>query len=145
MKDLQPAVQVACEGEARVKCVGGLIEFSAQNQAKTVKYCSIIIGLQRTQRRITMMHLPRLFNNQWQPLATFWSFGVPGNDILAQDEVQTVLYKPVKRFQMKSNGFRDVQHTGLQSTQKEGTQARCTNKGALGTMIFPSIPTSVLA
>ena len=38
--------------------------------------------------------------------------------------------KPVKRFQMKSNGCRDVQHTGLQSTQtrrntgKQGAQTR---------------------
>ena len=41
-----------------------------------------------------------------------------------------VLPKPVKRFQMKSNGCRDVQHTGLQSTQtrrttgKQGAQTR---------------------
>ena len=40
------------------------------------------------------------------------------------------LAKPVKRFQMKSNGCRDVQHTGLQSTQtrrntgKQGAQTR---------------------
>ena len=47
-----------------------------------------------------------------------------------------VYTKPVKRFQMKSNGCRDVQHTGLQSTQtiarkntgKQGAQTR-----ALGT------------
>ena len=43
-----------------------------------------------------------------------------------------VLVKPVKRFQMKSNGCRDVQHTGLQSTQtrrntgKQGAQTRGT-------------------
>ena len=41
-----------------------------------------------------------------------------------------VYVKPVKRFQMKSNGCRDVQHTGLQSTQtrrttgKQGAQTR---------------------
>ena len=50
-----------------------------------------------------------------------------------------------KRFQMKSNGCRDVQHTGLQSTQtsrntgKQGAQTRGTQH------IFPSIPTSVAA
>ena len=54
-----------------------------------------------------------------------------------------------KIFQMKSNGCRDVQHTGLQSTQtrrnyssnntgKQGAQTR----GHI-TCIFPSIPTSV--
>ena len=43
---------------------------------------------------------------------------------------QLYLEKPVKRFQMKSNGCRDVQHTGLQSTQtrrntgKQGAQTR---------------------
>ena len=51
------------------------------------------------------------------------------------------MYKPVKRFQMKSNGCRDVQHTGLQSTQtrrntgKQGAQTTGTQH------IFPSIPT----
>ena len=55
------------------------------------------------------------------------------------------IHKPVKRFQMKSNGCRDVQHTGLQSTQtrrntgKQGAQTRGTQH------IFPSIPTSVAA
>ena len=58
--------------------------------------------------------------------------------------------KPIKSFQMKSNGCRDVQHTGLQSTQtrrhyssnntgKQGAQTRGTRH------IFPSIPTSVAA
>ena len=43
---------------------------------------------------------------------------------------EVVLYKPVKRFQMKSNGCRDV---GLQSTQtrrntgKQGAQTRATH------------------
>ena len=57
--------------------------------------------------------------------------------------------KTVKRFQMKSTGCRDVQHTGLQSTQtrmnyssnntgKQGAQTR-------GIFEFPSIPTSVAA
>ena len=56
--------------------------------------------------------------------------------------------KTVKRFQMKSR-CRDVQHTGLQSTQtrrdyssnntgKQGAQTR-------GIFEFPSIPTSVAA
>ena len=46
---------------------------------------------------------------------------------------EVVLYKPVKKFQMKSNGCRDVQHTGLQSTQtrrntgKQGAQTRDTH------------------
>ena len=46
------------------------------------------------------------------------------------DLLQNILYKPVKRFQMKSNGCRDVQHTSLQSTQtrrttgKQGAQTR---------------------
>ena len=31
MEDHQPAVQVVCKGGARVKCVGGLVEFSAQS------------------------------------------------------------------------------------------------------------------
>ena len=50
--------------------------------------------------------------------------------------------KPVKRFEMKSNGCRDVQHTGLQSTQtrrnagKQGAQTRGTRH------IFPIIPIS---
>ena len=45
--------------------------------------------------------------------------------------------KPVKRFQMKSNGCRDVQHTGLQSTQtrrntgKQGAQTRGTRSAHL--------------
>ena len=63
--------------------------------------------------------------------------------------VRTSLPKTVKRFQMKSTGFRGVQHTGLQSTQtrrnymsnnigKQGTQTR-------GIFEFPSIPTSVVA
>ena len=53
--------------------------------------------------------------------------------------VQTDLsrIKPVKRFQMKSNGCRDVQHTGLQSTQtrrntgKQGAQTRGTRSAHL--------------
>ena len=59
---------------------------------------------------------------------------------------QPYLYKIVKRFQMKSTACRDVQHTGLQSTQtrrnyssnntgKQGAQTR-------GFFKFPSIPTS---
>ena len=46
-------------------------------------------------------------------------------------------HKPVKRFQMKSNGCRDVQHTGLQSTQtrrntgKQGAQTRGTQSAHL--------------
>ena len=55
--------------------------------------------------------------------------------------------KPVKRFQMKSNGCRNVQHTGLQTrrnyssnnTGKQGAQTRGTRH------IFPSIPTSMAA
>ena len=45
--------------------------------------------------------------------------------------------KPVKRFQMKSNGCRDVQHIGLQSTQtrrntgKQGAQTRDTHSAHL--------------
>ena len=45
--------------------------------------------------------------------------------------------KPVKRFQMKSNGCRNVQHTGLQSTQtrrntgKQGAQTRGTRSAHL--------------
>ena len=45
--------------------------------------------------------------------------------------------KPVKRFQMKSNGCRDVQHIGLQSTQtrrntgKQGAQTRGTRSAHL--------------
>ena len=61
-----------------------------------------------------------------------------------------IIHKTVKRFQMKSTGCRDVQHTGLQSTQtrrnyssnntsKQDAQTR----GHLGE--FPSIPTSVAA
>ena len=46
-------------------------------------------------------------------------------------------YKPVKRFQMKSNGCRDVQHTGLQITQTRrntGKQGAQTIKGhSIGT------------
>ena len=42
-----------------------------------------------------------------------------------------VYYKPVKRFQMKSNGCRDVQHTGLQSTQTRSTQTRGTRSAHL--------------
>ena len=48
-----------------------------------------------------------------------------------------LILKPVKRFQMKSNGCRDVQHTGLQSTQTRrntGKQGAQTIKGhSIGT------------
>ena len=54
---------------------------------------------------------------------------------------------------MKSNGCRDVQHTGLQSTQTRRNYSSKTlvskvhKQGALGTsqFIFPSISTSVAA
>ena len=49
-----------------------------------------------------------------QPLATFWnlcSFRVPGNDILALDEVQTVLYTHmvITRFLYRSAGLNERQ------------------------------------
>ena len=36
---------------------------------------------------------------------------------LGYSKLHTYIHKTVKRFQMKSTGCRDVQHTGLQSTQ----------------------------
>ena len=36
MVDHQPAVQVADEGGARVKCVGGLVEFSARGKISKI-------------------------------------------------------------------------------------------------------------
>ena len=58
MEDHQPAVQVAvlaCEGGARVKCVGGLVESGLVRKKNSkiiiVKVFSIIIGLQRTQKK----------------------------------------------------------------------------------------------
>ena len=49
-----------------------------------------------------------------QPLATFWNlcgFRVPGNDILALDEVQTVLYTHmvITRFLYQSAGLNELQ------------------------------------
>ena len=49
-----------------------------------------------------------------QPLATFWNlsgFRVPGNDILALDEVQTVLYTHmvITRFLYRSAGLNELQ------------------------------------
>ena len=49
-----------------------------------------------------------------QPLATFWNlcgFRVPGNDILALDEVQTVLYTHmvITRFLYWSAGLNELQ------------------------------------
>ena len=49
-----------------------------------------------------------------QPLATFWNlcgFRVPGNDILALDEVQTVLYTHmvITRFLYRSAGLNERQ------------------------------------
>ena len=42
--------------------------------------------------------------------------------------------KPVKRFQMKSNGCRDVQHTGLQSTRtRRNTGKQGDKQGTLST------------
>ena len=71
-----------------------------------------------------------------------WFFKVQVNNNLKMDFVNLTVYKPVKRFQMKSNGCRDVQHTGLQSTQtRRNTGKQC----ALDWHISPSIPTSVAA
>ena len=49
-----------------------------------------------------------------QPLATFWNlsgFRVPGNDILALDEVETVLYTHmvITRFLYRSAGLNELQ------------------------------------
>ena len=46
--------------------------------------------------------------------------------------------------QSQSNGCRDVQHTGLQSTQTR-MASKVHKQGALDRHIFPSIPTSVAA
>ena len=51
MEDHQPAVQVAGKGGARVKCVGGLVEFSAQNT-----YSKGVQRFQRTPRRKNKAH-----------------------------------------------------------------------------------------
>ena len=53
--------------------------------------------------------------------------------------------KPVKRFQMKSNGCRDVQHTGLYKAHKQEGKQGAQTRGTRSAHIFPSIPTSVAA
>ena len=49
--------------------------------------------------------------------------------------------KPVKRFQMKSNGCRDVQHTGLQSTQtRRNTGKQCAQTRGTRSAHLPKHP-----
>ena len=63
-----------------------------------------------------------------QSLATFLNlcgFRVPGNDILALDEVQTVLYTHmvITRFLYRSAGLNELQSlTSLEPGQNEGQQ-----------------------
>ena len=57
---------------------------------------------------------------------------------------EVVLYKPVKKFQMKSNGCRDVQ--AYKAHKQGGTLVSKVHKqGTLTRHMFPSIPTSVAA
>ena len=47
-----------------------------------------------------------------------------------ENNCKKCINKTVKRFQMKSNGCRDVQHTGLQSTQTRRNTCILVSKGA---------------